>query len=74
MDNTWTGIIILFTILGATGTAYRWLHQDISGLRERISTLELEMKERISAFELEMKERMAKIEGAFGGFMNRGNS
>ena len=64
MDNTWIGvIIILFTILGATGTAYRWIHQDISGLRDRISTLELEMK-----------ERMAKIEGAFDGFMNRESS
>lgn len=60
MDDTWIGvIIILITILGATGTAYRWIHQDISGLRGEVSNV---------------KERMAKIEGAFDGFMNRERS
>jgi len=37
MDDTWIGvIIILITIPGATGTAYRWIHQDISGLRGEV--------------------------------------
>lgn len=63
MDNTWIGfIVVVFTIIGTTGTAYRWLHQDIAELRGRMSSMEGRMSG--------LEGRMSHLEGTMTGFIS----